>query len=189
MKLRGSSYLILAMLRLGARSGYAIKKLADVSTASFWPTSLAQVYPELAALEEAGLVSRHDDSHGERRRAAYALTAEGERALLVWLKSPRVAPAQIRDEGLLRLFFADALEPSEQLELVRRLAANDQAASDWIRGEALQQAIRAEAHGQRYPTIVARLSADLLAYSAEWLKRLEHELEERSPSSANRAAD
>ena len=58
VKLRGSSYLMLGMLRLGARSGYAIKKLADISTAHFWPTSLAQVYPELAALEQAGLSVR-----------------------------------------------------------------------------------------------------------------------------------
>ncbi len=49
VKLRGSSYLMLGMLQLGASSGYAIKKLADISTAQFWPTSLAQVYPQLAA--------------------------------------------------------------------------------------------------------------------------------------------
>jgi DNA-binding PadR family transcriptional regulator len=42
---------MLGMLRLGARSGYAIKKTADLSTKYFWPTSLAQVYPELARLE------------------------------------------------------------------------------------------------------------------------------------------
>src|SRR5207248_9293619 len=48
MKLRPPSYLMLGMVRLGAKSGYAIKKATDVSTRVFWPTSLAQVYPELA---------------------------------------------------------------------------------------------------------------------------------------------
>ena len=51
MKLGPSAYLLLGMLRTGASSGYAIKKLADVSTRFFWPTSLAAVYPELARLE------------------------------------------------------------------------------------------------------------------------------------------
>lgn len=51
MKLTPPSFLTLGMIRLGARSGYAIKKAADMSTRFFWPTSLAQVYPELARLE------------------------------------------------------------------------------------------------------------------------------------------
>src|SRR5438874_10793974 len=99
MKLRPPSYLMLGMVRLGARSGYAIKKATDVSTRAFWPTSLAQVYPELARLEEAGLVKRRDDPHGGRARSAYEITKEGEQALLAWLGSPREAPLQFRDEG------------------------------------------------------------------------------------------
>src|SRR5437763_10950644 len=109
MKLRPPSYLMLGMVRLGARSGYAIKKATDVSTRAFWPTSLAQVYPELARLEEAGLVQRREDPHGRRARSAYEITKEGERALLAWLGSTREAPLQFRDEGVLRLFLADAL--------------------------------------------------------------------------------
>ena len=67
IKLKPPAYLMLGMLRLGASSGYAIKKAADVSTRFFWPTSLAQVYPELARLEREGLVTRRDDAHGARR--------------------------------------------------------------------------------------------------------------------------
>ncbi len=180
MKLRPPSYLVLGMLRLGVRSGYAIKQAADRSTQNFWPTSLAQVYPELAALEGAGLVSRSDDARGRRRRSAYALTDDGERALTSWLESERLAPAQLRDEGLLRLFFADALAPAEQLALVRRLRAADAAAAEWVRREAAPAADRAREAGLRYPATVARLSADLFAFSSEWLARLERELEEDS---------
>lgn len=49
MKLRPPSYLVLGMLRLGARSGYAIKKATDISTRVFFPTSLAQVIPSSPA--------------------------------------------------------------------------------------------------------------------------------------------
>ena len=109
IKLKPPAYLMLGMLRLGASSGYAIKKAADVSTRFFWPTSLAQVYPELARLEREGLVTRRDDSHGARARSAYQVTDRGDAALLAWLRSTHEAPLQLRDEGVLRLFLADAL--------------------------------------------------------------------------------
>ena len=51
MPVRSSTNLVLGMLRLGAGSGYAIKKFSDLSTRYFWATSYAQVYPELARLE------------------------------------------------------------------------------------------------------------------------------------------
>ena len=123
MPVRSSTYLVLGMLRLGASSGYAIKKAADVSTRFFWATSFAQVYPELARLERERLVTRRDEPRGARRRSAYQVTGDGERALLAWLRSPRQAPPQFRVEGILRLFLADALPAEDQRALVRRLAA------------------------------------------------------------------
>lgn len=181
MKLKPPSYLMLGMLRLGARSGYAIKKTADLSTKYFWPTSLAQVYPELARLEDAGLVSRSDDPHGGRTRSAYKLTDAGETALLTWLRSSRQAPVQVRDEGLLRLFFADALPPSDQITMVRRVRESDQAAETRIRTGILPLAHTAKQSGTRFPIVVAELSADIYAYAAEWLTRLESELEAELP--------
>ncbi len=177
MKLKPPSYLMLGMLRLGARSGYAIKKTADLSTKYFWPTSLAQVYPELARLENAGLVRRSDDPHGARTRSAYELTEEGEAALQAWLRSPRQAPVQVRDEGLLRLFFTDALPPEDQIAVIRRVRESDQAAASWIRTEIAPLADAARRTGTRFPALVAELSADIYSYSAEWLARLEAELE------------
>lgn len=181
MKLKPTSYLMLGMLRLGARSGYAIKKTADLSTKYFWPTSLAQVYPELARLEDAGLVSRSDDPRGARTRSAYKLTEDGEATLLGWLRSPRQAPVQVRDEGLLRLFFADALAPEDQISVVRRLRESDQAAAIWTRTEILPLADAARQTGTRFPALVAELSADIYTYAAEWLARLEAELEAELP--------
>lgn len=174
---------MLGMLRLGARSGYAIKKTADLSTKYFWPTSLAQVYPELARLEDAGLVSRSDDPHGARTRSAYKLTGAGETALLTWLRSPRQVPVQVRDEGLLRLFFADALPAEDQIAVVRRVRESDHAAASWIRTEIAPLADAARHTGTRFPALVAELSADIYTYSAERLARLEAELPEPAPHS------
>ena len=55
MELGHTSYVILGMLRKGAKSGYEIKAKADISTRFFWAISYGQIYPELKRLERAGL--------------------------------------------------------------------------------------------------------------------------------------
>ena len=177
MKLRPPSYLVLGMLRLGARSGYAIKKATDISTRVFFPTSLAQVYPELGRLETDGLVTRREDPYGERARSAYEVTTSGEQALLAWLRSPRFAPTQFRDEGLLRLFFADALPHEDQVALVRRMRDRSRAAERWMKREVLPAAEALKRSGFRHPHTIARLGADSYGFVADWLERLADELE------------
>jgi DNA-binding PadR family transcriptional regulator len=177
MKLRPASYLVLGMVRLGARSGYAIKKAADISTRVFFPISLAQVYPELAGLETGGLVTRRDNARGGRARSAHHLTDDGERALLAWLRSERLGPVQLRDDGLLRLFLADALPLDEQIALVRRMSERARAAERWMQSDALPAARAQEGAGYRHPHTVARLGADTYTFHAEWLERLAGELE------------
>lgn len=178
MELRPASHLILGMIRLGARSGYAIKKAADVSTRFFWPMSLAQVYPELARLEDAGLVLRTSDPRGGRDRFAYELTRAGEEALWEWMRSPHEGEAQFRDEGILRLFFADNLSREDQLLLVRRLRERARDGRDRTRIEIIPLAAALERSGIRYPARVARLRADTYAYTERWLARLEAELKD-----------
>lgn len=181
MNLKPSSFLTLGMIRLGARSGYAIKKAAHVSTQFFWPVSLAQVYPELARLERSGLLRRRDDPHGARRRAAYTLTDEGEQALLAWLcaYAPGATPVQFRDEGLLRLFFADALPAQDQLALVQALRARASRAGAHVREQVVPLSSSLEQGGVRYPALVARLAADTYGYIEDWLAKLEADLLER----------
>jgi PadR family transcriptional regulator AphA len=177
IKLTPTSYLMLGMVRLGMTSGYAIKKAADKSTQNFWPTSLAQVYPELARLEGAGLLTRRSDPQGGRARSSYAITDEGEDALRAWLRSPKLAPAQMRDEALLRLFFADALEGEDQLKLIRMLRERNHGLVDELRSEVIPRAEEFEAQGTRYLAVSARFLGDFMAYAEQWLARLEAQLE------------
>jgi DNA-binding PadR family transcriptional regulator len=178
MKLTPAAFLMLGMVRLGARSGYAIKKAADASTRFFWPTSLAQVYPELARLERGGMLTRRDDPRGARARSAYRLSRRGEAALLAWLRSPREAPTQFRDEGVLRLFFADALPREDQAMLVGRMRERARSAGALLREEIVPVAQTLESDGVRYPALVARLGADTYAFVEQWLARLEDDLRE-----------
>jgi PadR family transcriptional regulator AphA len=105
--------LILGMIRLGKRTGYEIKQLADVSTRFFWSTSYGQIYPELKRLEEAGLVESEDDPVGGRARTVHSLTDEGERVLDEWLAAREELIWELRDEALLKLFFSDGRDPDE----------------------------------------------------------------------------
>lgn len=178
VRLNPPSYLVLGMVSLGVRSGYAIKKAADISTRFLWPTSLAQVYPELTRLERHGLLSRREDRHGARLRSAYTVTAEGRAALITWLRSyaPDTTPLQFRDEGALRLFFADTLDAGDQLTLVRQLRKRAQNASAHMRRDIIPAAEALEQDGLRFPTLVAHLGADTADYIDNWLSRLEKEL-------------
>jgi DNA-binding PadR family transcriptional regulator len=179
IKLTPTSYLVLGMVRLGVSSGYGVKKAADASTQNFWPISLALVYPELARLEAGGLLRRRDDAQGGRARSAYRVTAKGEKALTSWLRSPKVAPVQIRDEAMLKLFLADALGEEDQLELIAGLRERNHERRLELERDALEPAAALEARGIHFVGAAARLSVDLLRYAEGWLGRLEHKLEGR----------
>lgn len=179
MRLTSPSYLMLGMVSLGVQSGYAIKRAADISTRFFWPTSLAQVYPELTRLTGYGLLSRREDPHGARARSAYRITSEGRTALLAWLRSyaPETMPLQFRDEGALRLFFADALDTNDQVTLIRMLRERAHNASAHMRRDIIPAAEALKQNGLQFPTIVAHLGADTADYIENWLSRLEDELD------------
>jgi PadR family transcriptional regulator, regulatory protein AphA len=179
MRLNPSSYLILGMLRGGLGTGYAIKRAVDSSTRFFWATSFAQVYPELARLEEQGYISGRDEPQGGRPRRTYRVTKKGERALIDWLRSPRAPGFEFRDEGLLRLFFADALSADESLALVKRLRAQSEETNRSFREEILPLAEAAPEQGFRFPLEAAKLGADYYRWRARWFARLEAELESR----------
>jgi PadR family transcriptional regulator AphA len=108
---------LLGLLASKPLSGYDIKRVVDRSTRFFWAASYGQIYPELKRLEEEGLVEGEDRPNGGRSRRVYKLTPAGREALLEWLFGSTVT-VELRDESLLRLFFADALPREDALRLL-----------------------------------------------------------------------
>ena len=180
MELSKTSYVVLGMLRLGRRTGYEIKSLVDISTRFFWAASYGQIYPELKRLEEAGLVTGTDDDSDGRRRRAYELTDAGERALHDWLTSDAALSVELRHEGALKLFFADALDPDEQLALIRATRAVHEHARDELR--ALHPEIESEPDpDKRCPRRVLEWGIELNDFYVDWCSRVERDIEtERS---------
>src|SRR5690242_10864303 len=112
MELSPTAYVILGMVSGEPRSGYEIKAAVDNSVRFFWAASYGQIYPELKRLSEAGLVAGSDAPRGERKRTVYSITADGESELRDWLRRPPET-AEMREEGLLKLFFSEVLGPEE----------------------------------------------------------------------------
>lgn len=123
MELSATAKAILGIIAKEPRSGYEIKAFVDTSTKFFWAASYGQIYPELRRLEKKGLIAGTSTPTGERKRTVYKLTAAGRRALRQWhRREPEVY--ETRDEGLLKLFLADAVDPGRAAEIARQRAAH-----------------------------------------------------------------
>jgi PadR family transcriptional regulator AphA len=133
MELTNTSYLLLGMLAKGPKSGYDVKRFADNSTRFFWAISYGQIYPELKRLTAAGLVEPQAAPRGERERTVYQLTPLGEEALRDWVVDPVVAPLEIRDEMLLKLFFSDVVSDRERAGLLERMQRREQEMVDRLK--------------------------------------------------------
>jgi PadR family transcriptional regulator, regulatory protein AphA len=180
MELSPTAYVILGMVRRLPRSGYEIKAAVDNSTRFFWAASYGQIYPELKRLSEAGLVEGVDEPRGERRRTVYAITEAGEEALVEWLRRPPQT-YELREEGLLKLFFAEALPPAEAADILRSMRQHRHNVLAQLR--ALEPKVLAKE--APYPLMVLRGGIEFNQWFAGWCERMEAQLlepanEERS---------
>lgn len=149
-------YVVLGMVGLGRRSGYEIKQAVEFSIRFFWTISPAQIYPSLATLERAGLLSGRDEPQGRRRRRLYELTAAGSTVLAEWLRSTEPIPFELRDIGMVKLFFADALTPTEAAGLLTAVRHRSEQRVALLR--AIQpEADAAERQGKVYPPLTLEL--------------------------------
>jgi PadR family transcriptional regulator, regulatory protein AphA len=175
-----TAYVILGMVRKEPRSGYEIKALVDNSTRFFWAASYGQIYPELKHLAEAGLIVGSDSPTGGRRRTVYEITADGEEELRAWLRQPPHT-FEMRDEGLLKLFFAEALPREEALDVLREMRAQRLAVHERLREI---EKLKAEVDDP-FPMMVLRGGLEFTQWFADWCERMEEEIlaavpEERS---------
>ena len=163
---------ILGLLHFEPRTGYDIKRVTDRSTRFFWGASYGQIYPELRRLEAAGLVESHQEPRGRVPRRVYRLTEDGRLAFASWLSEPEVQ-YDVRDEGLLKLFFGEAMPDAQLEELVQRRR-------EWYRGAAaLFRQIGEEVgplEAEDPSGHVLRYGIELMEWNADWWERLEREL-------------
>jgi PadR family transcriptional regulator, regulatory protein AphA len=135
--LTATSYLVLGLLaREGTSTPYDLKRHVASTFGHLWPFPHAILYNEPARLVARRLVTEEREATGRRRRL-FTMTASGREVLREWLARPARQPAELRDLGLLQLFFAD-LEPSA----VRLAIAEEQLAQHRARLAAYEAAQR-----------------------------------------------
>lgn len=170
-----TAYVVLGMLRLGSQTGYDIKRAVDASTRFFWAASHAQIYPELKRLAKAGMVSGSEEPTGGRRRIVYRLEPSGEAALRDWLAADDDLTIEYRDLGLLKLFFADALDFRQRSELVQRMRTTHERLLEKLK-ESEAGARELERAGQALPLTTLQFGVEFFEWAIDWCKRLESRL-------------
>lgn len=99
------SYIVLGLLAaVDEATPYELKQMVAATLSEFWSIQHAQLYSEPERLAQASLVTERREADGRRRRH-YKITAEGRRVLARWLEEPTVNLTELRDAGLLKLFF------------------------------------------------------------------------------------
>jgi PadR family transcriptional regulator, regulatory protein AphA len=120
-----TSYIILGLLaNAGEATPYDLKQMVSGSVGYFWSVPHSQLYSEPERLAGAGYI-RERRERGGRRRKHYSLTAKGRKALEKWLATQTEELVELRDPGILKLFFgADSRAlGAAQLEIHRRRLA------------------------------------------------------------------
>jgi DNA-binding PadR family transcriptional regulator len=104
-RLTPTSYVVLGLIeQMQPASPYDLKRAVSMGVGQFWSLPHTQLYSECGRLSEAGLLSERREEGGRRRRI-YRLTKAGEDALDSWRSEPPSGLYELRDAGLLKLFF------------------------------------------------------------------------------------
>jgi DNA-binding PadR family transcriptional regulator len=124
-----TSYVVLGLVEaFGTATPYDLKRAAAAGVSNFWSLPHTQLYTEPARLAAGGYLEEERERSGRRRRL-YTLTELGAQALDDWRRAPTADLYEIRDAGLLQLFFgADpgklaAIQLEAHRENLRRLEA------------------------------------------------------------------
>jgi DNA-binding PadR family transcriptional regulator len=122
-RLTATSYLVLGLLaREGPSTPYELERHVGATLGNFWSFPHTLLYTEPTRLAAQGLVTETREAAGRRRRV-FTITPQGTAALSAWLDRPSDAPTELRDPGLLQLFFADLASPESRLRLAEEQLA------------------------------------------------------------------
>lgn len=116
-----TSYVVLGLVEsCQPATPYDLKRIAQASVLHFWSVPHTQLYTECARLAASGHLGERREQEGRRRRV-YTLTELGARALEAWRGETTGELYELRDVGLLKLFFG--ADPAELAET--QLAAHE----------------------------------------------------------------
>ena len=126
--LTATSYLVLGLIeREGPSTPYELKRHVAATIGHFWSFPHALLYTEPPRLVKLGLLTEEREADGRRRRL-FTITDLGRAAIQAWLAKPAQEPTELRDAGLLQLFFADLGSTDDRQAIARAQLAIHRAA-------------------------------------------------------------
>jgi PadR family transcriptional regulator AphA len=125
------SYTLLGLIARQPLSGYDLTRQMSERMGLMWPVRHSQIYPELAQMEEQGLVAHEVIEQQDRPdKKVYRLTSAGRLALQQWVMEP-TPPTMIRDEFLLKAYSIWVTAPQEVIARFQEQEAQHQAQLDY----------------------------------------------------------
>jgi DNA-binding PadR family transcriptional regulator len=110
------------LAREGPSTPYDLEGHVRATLGNFWSFPHTLLYSEPNRLAGLGLVVEERETAGRRRRV-FAITPGGRDALKAWLDTPADQPTELRDPGLLQLFFGDLASAESRLRLAEQQLA------------------------------------------------------------------
>jgi PadR family transcriptional regulator AphA len=149
-RLTPTSYLVLGLLaREGPSTPYDLERHVRATLGNFWSFPHTLLYTEPARLVGLGLVIEEREVVGRRRRV-FAITPPGQVALAEWLDRPSEDPAELRDPGLLQLFFSDLAPAESRLRLAeQQLVIHGTKLAQYEEDQRLERRVEGSERGQR----------------------------------------
>jgi DNA-binding PadR family transcriptional regulator len=109
---------LLALLSEGPKYGLQLREEFEARTGEIWPLNVGQVYTTLQRLERDGLVES-DGTGDEGAQKGFRITADGERELASWLRTPPDLAAPPRDELVMKVLVAMRMPGTDVHEVVQ----------------------------------------------------------------------
>jgi DNA-binding PadR family transcriptional regulator len=151
---------LLGLLARAPSTGYDLARRMQRPVGYFWSARHSQIYPELARLEEAGLVSHEVvDGAGPRPTKRYAVTPDGMAALRSWVAS-EIEHQPVRDLETLRLWSVWTVEPETARALVRQARTRHEEALRAYEEELAALSGRPEAQDRSHPLFASALTLE-----------------------------
>ncbi|MDI2030028.1 PadR family transcriptional regulator [Saccharopolyspora sp. TS4A08] len=132
-ELNATSAALLGLLHEGPKTGGQLVAAATERFAGFFSVTRSQVYRELPALTEDGLLRL--GKQGPRSSQQYAITAAGKKAFKAWLNTAP-GPDNVRSPLILRLVYSGTLTPRQRASLVESARAQTAVKMDEARNAA-----------------------------------------------------
>jgi PadR family transcriptional regulator, regulatory protein AphA len=158
IRLTPTSYIVLGLINAAGRPAtpYELKQMHASGIGGFWTLNHAQLYAEPDRLVAGGYLTVEREEGG-RRRKLYSVTAAGRRALEDWLAEPSDEFTELRDLGLLQLFFG--ADPRAVAEVQLR-----------IHGDALASYEELHAAADGWPEGPRLVLESGIGHEREWLR-------------------